>query len=183
MNESKSLKKKKKGCCNPSGVFNINKLYKKQFKYIKVEVEMPPEPMDIQWENIGYTLPTKLWLTFKLITFFLYCMIFGVIIMILYAQKEMIEDDMKDRHPDDKAKGPSTLAQTLALILSIAISSSNGTLTAIFRLITKAEKHETHTGYNYYLARRVAFGQFSNSVLVFSIATIFLNLNKVEGTP
>jgi len=151
-------------------------MYKGDTRYIEVDVTEPPEPMDIQWENVGFKLSGKQWLLYKCLAILLYAAIFVIIVLILAIQEKVKKDAKEESHKNDgqsnglqndveegKSETTSHSVQFIALVLSISISSSNGLLTAIFRIITKAEKHFTFSDYNFELAKRVSFGQYVNS--------------------
>lgn len=171
-------KKHKKFCCNIGKVFSKDKLYKEDASYLGVDVTEPPEPMDIQWENIGYHLGWKKWLLVEIGIFLLY-VVTSICIYNLLELSDYMSDKVKKNEEGKALFHTDRSTQVICWIISMCIAASNGLLTTVFRLITAAERHFTHTHHNFILAKRVAIGQYVNSAFIVTIATWYMYKDNV----
>ena len=162
--------KKHKLCCGLGKLFTKDNIYKEDESFICVDIVKPPEPMDIQWENVGFHLGFWKWLLIRVLIILLYCVIMAIIYGLLHLERS----NSHVGETDQEKESPSYRVQILSFVISICVSSSNAQLTLCFRIITAQEKHWTFTHSHEMLAKRVTYGQFINSALIVTIATFYL---------
>lgn len=126
-------------------------LYKAKDQRIKgevVEVNEPPSPLDIFWENLGTPLPVilKTRLVTSILSIILLGCSFGAILLLKYGQVVYLRG----------SSGQLIIRTLLSLAITFCITFINGILGFILRKLSAREYYETKTAYNIGVAKRIA---------------------------
>ena len=131
-----------------------------KFNKIKgIEIDDPPEPEDIIWENYQYTgrdRCCKITL-FSCICILIIAVSFGIVLIFTYLQNKITDGD---RNINVFSK------YLLSFLITIVILILNSILEVLLEYLTKFEKHLSRTNYYLSLSIKIAIFTFLNSAVV-----------------
>ena len=102
------------------------------------------EPIDIFWENLGFTFKERL--KFRIIPYLVTLLLLGFVFGVTFGLKFLISD--LEKNTKGSSDGVIWIVWLLALVNSTFISSINFVLRIIMRMLTLREKHRTYTDYD-----------------------------------
>ena len=96
----------------------------------RIELSRAPEPSDVLWENLTFTLRTKFWtrIVTRLTTLLAIALGFGVIFLIYWGQNRSIE----------RFGSTSSIVQLVSISASVAILIVNSILSVVIRFFIKS---------------------------------------------
>ena len=142
----------------------ISKGEKIKFNKIKgIDVDDPPEPEDLYWENFKYTGRQRF---FKILLFFLACILiigvsFAIVLGFTYWQNKITANEKNIK---------LFVKYLLSLFITIIIALLNAALEYLLEKFTHWERHLSRTNYYLSLSIKIAIFTFLNSAVVPLIA-------------
>ena len=142
----------------------ISKGEKIKFNKIKgIDVDDPPEPEDLYWENFKYTGRQRF---FKILLFFLVCILiigvsFAIVLGFTYWQNKITANEKNIN---------LFVKYLLSLFITIIIALLNAALEYLLEKFTHWERHLSRTNYYLSLSIKIAIFTFLNSAIVPLIA-------------
>jgi hypothetical protein len=142
----------------------ISKGEKIKFNKIKgIDVDDPPEPEDLYWENFKYTGRQRF---FKILLFFLACILiigvsFAIVLGFTYWQNKITANEKNIN---------LFVKYLLSLFITIIIALLNAALEYLLEKFTHWERHLSRTNYYLSLSIKIAIFTFLNSAVVPLIA-------------
>ena len=147
-----------------------------EIKYSKIkgiDVDDPPEPEDIIWENFKYTSRQRVLNTLLV---FVLCLIiiglsFGLVLLFTIIQNKIIEDEKNIN---------LFVKYLLSLIISIIIGVVNAGIGGVLKKFTKFEKHYSRTNYTLSFSVKLAILTFFNSAIIPLLSKHIIVKKRVE---
>ena len=142
----------------------ISKGEKIKFNKIKgIDVDDPPEPEDLYWENFKYTGRQRF---FRILLFFLACILiigvsFAIVLGFTYWQNKITANEKNIN---------LFVKYLLSLFITIIIALLNAALEYLLEKFTHWERHLSRTNYYLSLSIKIAIFTFLNSAVVPLIA-------------
>ncbi|CAD8092456.1 unnamed protein product [Paramecium primaurelia] len=138
----------------------------------QLQVEQPPEPTDVFWENLHIQTSQKIWR--RILGYFLTFIILGVCGGLIYwlsaIQAQSADEQAKAVKNGDL--NPNYKVKVIAQLASISIIIINYILSIVIRKVSLFERFSTQTGFNISLASKSSLAQFVNTaVITFAIST------------
>lgn len=145
------------GCCNRKKL--------PLFKGKKIRVKRAPEPNDIFWENLSFSLKKRLSKIAVTVIFTLLCLgaSFGLIYGTSYYQDKVYNSYESD---DDPSNSDIVTIRALSIISSVGIVFINMVLGQLIRKTSAYEKHHTLTTYHSSVAIKLTIAQCLNTALI-----------------
>ena len=154
-------------CCMKKG---------EEIKYSKIkgiDVEDPPEPEDIYWENFKYNSRQRM--VRIILVFILSLVIIGLsfllVLFFTYLQNKVLEDDKKFN---------LFVKYLLSLLITIVISVINEILEKLLTTFTLKEKHLSRTSFHLSLSIKIVILTFFNSAIIPLISKELLVKKRVN---
>jgi len=135
----------------------------------RIELSRAPEPSDVLWENLTFTLRTKFWtrIITRLTTLLAIALGFGVIFLIYWGQNRAIE----------RFGSNSSIVQLVSISASIAILIVNSILSVVIRFFINNEKYSTFTRYSCEITKKLLLAQIFNTAFTPLIAKVALSVD------
>ena len=148
-------------CCT----HKINNL-KKKYSQKSIKVYLSPEPEDIIWENLEFTIFQR---AYRIFFVYFISLILILIAFIIVYELTLIQDEINDNWKGIRKYGG-------AFLITIIISLINLLFEYIMKYFTKMEKQKSMTNYYLSLSIKLSIFTFVNSALV-PLAPNVLNEN------
>ena len=148
-------------CCT----HKINNL-KKKYSQKSIKVYLSPEPEDIIWENLEFTIFQR---AYRIFFVYFISLILILIAFIIVYELTLIQDEINDNWKGIRKYGG-------AFLITIIISLINLLFEYIMKYFTKMEKQKSMTNYYLSLSIKLSIFTFVNSALV-PLAPNILNEN------
>ena len=152
----------------------LSKGEKLKFNKIKgIDVDDPPEPEDLYWENFKYNARSR---GIRIILVFAVCIIiigisFGIVLGFTVLQNKIIDND-KSMHLFVK--------YLLSLFITIIISVVNEVLEVVLTKFTFLEKHLSRTSFYLSLSIKITIFTFFNSAIIPLLSKHIIVKKQVE---
>ena len=139
-----------------------------------IDVDDPPEPEDLYFENFKYSKGQRI---FRIFIFFLLCLLiiavsFAIILLFTYWQDKITESG-KDINLFVK--------YLLSILITLIVTGINEVLSFVSTIFTKLERHLSRTNYYLSLSLKIAVFTFFNSAIVPLIAKEFVVKRKINN--
>lgn len=131
-----------------------------------------PEPSDINWEQIGVSLPVRTF--WHLVTFIGSLFLVGVsfcIILVLQTLQQDIKEDQTSY---------LSVNTGISFIISFSISLINSILSFLLRFLVSKQSFMTKSNFVIFLAMRLTYSMMVNTALVVFFSNIYLLYEKFE---
>ena len=131
----------------------------------RLTVERAAEPLDVFWENLGYSTLNRLMRGFitYFITFCSLLLVFGINLGL-----QMLKIFLEDKGKDEENQTPALLwsIRAVTAVTSVLVVVMNMVLSRVVRFLTTKEKHATYTKYHLSISFKLVAAMFSNTVLI-----------------
>ena len=127
-----------------------------------VEMKRAAEPIDIFWENLGFTFKERL--KFRIIPYLVTLLLLGFVFGVTFGLKFLISD--LEKNTKGSSDGVIWIVWLLAFVNSTFISSINFVLRIIMRMLTLREKHRTYTDYDASVWFKLFVAMFLNTAII-----------------
>ncbi|KAL4435368.1 hypothetical protein ABPG74_022851 [Tetrahymena malaccensis] len=143
-----------------------------------LQITQAPYPSDMYWENLHITQNEKNKRSLKgfLITILALAGCAGLIYLLLFIQKQQ-----KPSSSQNTTQSNNALVQSIAILLSIAITILNFLLQIVLKYLTNIEGCYTRTEYNISIAKKMAWATFINTSLIQFFIDVVLSDQKKFG--
>ncbi|KAL4483923.1 hypothetical protein ABPG72_013929 [Tetrahymena utriculariae] len=141
-----------------------------------LQITQAPYPTDMYWENLHITQSEKNKRSIKgfCISILALAACAGLIYLLLFIQKQQ-----KPSQSQNTTQSNSALVQSIAILLSVAITILNFILQIVLKYLTNIEGCYTRTEFNIIIAKKMTWATFINTSLIqFIIEVVFSNQNK-----
>ncbi|CAD8118599.1 unnamed protein product [Paramecium sonneborni] len=142
------------------------------YRGAQLQVEQPPEPTDVFWENLHIKTYQKIWR--RILGYILTFIILGICSGLIY-QLSAVQANSADQMAKAIKNGDLNVnykVKVIAQLASISIIIINYVLSIVIRKVSLFERFSTQTGFNISLASKSSVAQFINTaVITFAIST------------
>ena len=154
-------------CCT-----HKNNNWKKKYSQKNIRVHLAPEPEDIIWENLEFTIFQR---SYRIFLVYFISIILILLAFIIVYHLTLIQDEINDNWNGIKRYGG-------AFLISIIISLINSLFQYIMKYFTKMEKQKSMTNYYLSFSIKLTIFTFVTSALVPLVPNIINeNLKKHEN--
>ena len=133
-----------------------NKNLKKKYQRKEIRVKLAPEPEDIIWENLEFTICQR---TYRIIFIYFLSIVLIVIAFQIVYKLNMLQDDIDDKLSGIKKYGLSFLITIIIFLIDLLFEY-------IMKYFTKLEKQKSMTNYYLSFSIKLSIFTFVTSALV-----------------